>query len=97
MVKIALQDSLGTPLCVTFYQMRADGFPNIQATMCRLIHGGFTEILFIKRELDSLTPSDMYDIAERMVNEEVEKWGLGALFLDHGYTIYTGEKPTVGP
>lgn len=95
-VTIALQDSMGTPLGVTFYRMRAAYNPKIQATMCRLVHGGFTEILFLKRELETLSPSDMYNIAERMVSEEVEKWGLGSLFLDAGYTIHTGEEPTVG-
>lgn len=81
-VTIALQDSMGTPLGVTFYRMRADGHPNIQATMCRMVHGGVTEILFLKRELETISPSDMYDIAERMVSEEVEKWGgLGRCFL----------------
>lgn len=96
-ITIALQDSLGTPLCVTFYRMRADDYPNIQATMCRMIHGGLTEILFLKRGLDTLSPSDMYDIAEKMVSEEVEKWGLGLLFLDAGYTIHTGAEPIIGP
>lgn len=95
-VTIALQDSMGTPLGVTFYRMRADDHPNIQATMCRMVHGGFTEILFLKRELETISPSDMYDIAERMVSEEVEKWGLGSLFLDSGYTIHTGAEPATG-
>lgn len=96
MVTMKAVDTSGTEVVCKFSRMVLQEVPPVEATMCVMRHGDYFMYLAVDRKLDSMSPADMYDILENMVSREAESTGNGLLLLEAGYTIHTGEEPTVG-
>ena len=96
MVTMKAVDTSGTEVVCRFSRMVLQEAPPVEATMCVMRHGDYFTYLAVDRKLDSMSPADMYDILENMVSREAESTGNGLLLLEAGYTIHTGDEPTVG-